>query len=152
MRTSPDAGEPTLRWIERPWVLRTIALVYLGFGFASLAVSDYTGSAVAVVGALVAGLALGVCMWVFDRWWRQRPSVRQIRAKGGEFRRRAPGAVLLAGAILVGWLGYGGGPLAIVFTWTAAGLQVALVTPDHARRDAVRRGLRRTPTRPDVAG
>lgn len=73
MQTNPDAGEPTLRWSERPWVLRMIALVYLVFGFAAIAVSDYTGSTVVVVGALVAGLALGVCLWVFDRWWRQRP-------------------------------------------------------------------------------
>lgn len=53
--------------------------------------------------------------------------------------------------ILVGWLCYGAGPLATAFTWTVLGVQVALVTPDHARRDAVRRGLRRSPTGPDVA-
>jgi hypothetical protein len=150
MRFDPDAIEPKLNWAERPGFVRAFGLAYLAFAFVSLRWSNYSGSTVAAVAVFLGGVAFGVCLWLFDRWWGERPSVRPIRARGGETLRRVPGAVLLVAGSLLVWFIYPGSPFGFLFASAAVGSDIVLIAPGYARRNAVRRSLRPTPSRPDA--
>lgn len=102
-------------------------------------------SVAGVVAAGLAGVAWGVGIWLFDRWWGERPSVRPVSAQLGlELCRRLPTTGLLLLGFVASYVVWRrvGAAYGFAFEFSMGPVYIALVAPIHTRRRYVRRDLR----------
>ena len=147
------ATELQLRWWERSWFVRVLGLAWLALGVSMLPQVNQRASVGALIASFVLGVAFGILIWLFDSWWSRHESVRTVRAKGGEFARRAPTiAVFIGGALLATWWVVNDADgTGLVFVFTTIAMLNFLVAPGLERRRAERRAIQAVPVRPDVS-
>lgn len=149
MQVDPDAVQPKIPWGEGPWGPRVFAAVFFVVGvvvtMSELRNETNDASVAGVVVAALAGVVWGIGIWVFDRWWGERPSVQPVSVEARrEARRWLPTTLLFLIGLVVSFvvLRQVGAPYGPAFEFSMVPAYFALVIPGLTRRRYVRRHIK----------
>ena len=138
MKADPDAVEAKIPWGKGPIGNGVMSLLFAGIAIGAVMLSDIPRREAAALVAL--GIGWGLVLWRFDRWWGQRPSVRQVNSERfTEIPRYAPtwaleiGSVLVAISLTHSWF---------VFAMALLAVTQALIAPRWYKRQAARQKVR----------
>ena len=138
MKADPDAVEAKIPWGKGPIGNGVMSLLFAGTAIGAVMLSDIPRREAVALVAL--GIGWGLVLWRFDRWWGQRPSVRQVNSERfTEMPRYALtwaleiGSVLVAISLTHSWF---------VFAMSLLAVTQAFIAPRWYKRQAARQKVR----------